>query len=199
MLLARRCIHKPDEGFDHRLYRRRSINVDRQHYRCDFTPSQVGRGKTAASRRPVRLLPEQWGTYFEPFIGGGALLVELANRGRLGRAVIGDLNPELMNLYRVVKRDPGALTRALSDGKYRNDPESFGILRKEFNGLIGTGKAAGQPGCSPGVPEQAQLQRSLAGEPERTIQCPVRQACPAQPPFFPGSPGIQPDVYRELC
>lgn len=97
-------------------------------------------GKRQLRSDLLRLLPEQWGTYFEPFIGGGALLAELASRGRLGRAVIGDLNPELMNLYRVVKRDPVALARALSDEKFRNTPESFGMLREEFNALIGSGK-----------------------------------------------------------
>lgn len=97
-------------------------------------------GKRQLRSDLVRLLPGEWGTYFEPFIGGGALLVELANRGSLGRAVISDLNPELMNLYRVVKRDPEALARALSEEKYRNSPESFLQLRDEFNALIGSGK-----------------------------------------------------------
>ena len=99
--------------------------------------------KWAGGKRQLRTeltcrLPDQWGTYFEPFIGGGALLVELANLGRLDRAVVGDKNPELVNLYRVVKSDPEGLTRALSDVKFRNDDESFRLLKAEFNSLIGT-------------------------------------------------------------
>jgi DNA adenine methylase len=97
-------------------------------------------GKRQLRSELTRRLPDRWGTYFEPFIGGGALLVELANTGRLGRAVIGDKNPELVNLYRVVKQDPDALTRALSDEKFRNDDESFRQLKAEFNALIGTRK-----------------------------------------------------------
>ena len=101
--------------------------------------------KWAGGKRQLRSeltcrLPDRWGTYFEPFIGGGALLVELANLGLLGRAVIGDKNPELVNLYRVVKQDPEKLTRALSDVKFRNDEESFRQLKAEFNALIGTRK-----------------------------------------------------------
>jgi DNA adenine methylase len=95
-------------------------------------------GKRQLRSELTRRLPDRWGTYFEPFIGGGALLVELANLGRLGRAVIGDKNPELVNLYRVVKDNPDELTRALLDEKFRNDEESFRLLKAEFNALIGT-------------------------------------------------------------
>jgi DNA adenine methylase len=97
-------------------------------------------GKRQLRSELTRRLPDRWGTYFEPFIGGGALLVELANLNLLGRAVIGDLNPELVNLYRVVKRDPEGFTRVLSDEKFRNDEESFRQLKAEFNALIGTKK-----------------------------------------------------------
>jgi DNA adenine methylase len=97
-------------------------------------------GKRQLRSELVSRLPYRWGTYFEPFIGGGALLVELANLGRLDHAVIGDKNPELVNLYRVVKRDPGKLARALTDVKFRNDEESFRQLKAEFNALIGTKK-----------------------------------------------------------
>ena len=97
-------------------------------------------GKRQLLSELTRRLPDRWGTYFEPFIGGGALLVELANLDRLDRAVIGDKNPELVNLYRVVKQDPEGLSRALSDEKFRNDEDSFRQLKTEFNALIGTKK-----------------------------------------------------------
>lgn len=95
-------------------------------------------GKRQLRSELVRRLPDHWDTYFEPFMGGGALLVELANKGLLGRAVAGDKNPELVNLYRVVKHDPGGLAQALSDEKFLNTEESFQLLRAEFNALIGT-------------------------------------------------------------
>lgn len=61
--------------------------------------------KWAGGKR--QLLPElkkyvpskPYKTYYEPFIGGGALLFELQNR----RAVINDSNSELINCYQVVK------------------------------------------------------------------------------------------------
>jgi len=118
--------------------RRRSISEDHQHYGVIVPLLKWAGGKRQLRSELTGLLPDHWGTYFEPFIGGGALLVELANLGRLDRAVIGDKNPELVNLYRVVKQDPERLTRALADEKFRNDDESFRQLKAEFNALIGT-------------------------------------------------------------
>lgn len=97
-------------------------------------------GKRQLRSELIRRLPVRWGTYFEPFIGGGALLVELANLGRLGKAVAGDKNPELVNLYRVVRQDPDRLITAVTDPKFRNDAMSFRQLRAEFNSLIGTNR-----------------------------------------------------------
>jgi DNA adenine methylase len=116
----------------------RSICEDRQNYGVIVPLLKWAGGKRQLRSELTSRLPDRWGTYFEPFIGGGALLVELANLGRLDRAVIGDKNPELVNLYRVVKQDPEGLVRALADEKFRNDDESFRQLKAEFNALIGT-------------------------------------------------------------
>jgi len=82
-------------------------------------------------------LPPEWNTYYEPFVGGGALLVGLENEGLLTRGVISDLNSELVNLYRVVQDTPGALIAALADEAFQNDEESYRILKERFNSLIG--------------------------------------------------------------
>lgn len=47
--------------------------------------------------------------YIEPFIGGGALAFDLEHPN----TVISDLNPELINLYEVVKYNPDCLIEAL--------------------------------------------------------------------------------------
>ncbi|NMB79879.1 MAG: DNA adenine methylase [Methanomicrobiales archaeon] len=92
-------------------------------------------GKRQLRTHLVSLLPARWDTYYEPFIGGGALLVELANLDRLSTAVIGDKNPELVNLYTVVRDMPDALSGELEQEKFQNDEGSFNRLRTEFNAL----------------------------------------------------------------
>ena len=61
--------------------RRRSINEDRQHNGVIVPLLKWAGGKRQLRSELTRRLPDRWGTYFEPFIGGGALLVELANTG----------------------------------------------------------------------------------------------------------------------
>ena len=83
-------------------------------------------------------LPKKWNTYFEPFVGGGALLVNLQNQKRVSNAVISDLNGELINLYRVVKTNPEKLIEALHNDEFQNNEESFNRLKTEFNYLVGS-------------------------------------------------------------
>lgn len=49
------------------------------------------------------------GTYYEPFLGGGALLLHIAPE----HAVCSDINPELINFYNVVKNDIDSLIELL--------------------------------------------------------------------------------------
>jgi len=60
-------------------------------------------GKRQIIKSLLEKLPSHFSTYFEPFLGGGALLVELYNRGILKNAVVSDINLELINLYTAVK------------------------------------------------------------------------------------------------
>lgn len=68
-------------------------------------------------------LPVHYERYFEPFFGGGAALLAIAPK----RAVINDLNCELINLYRVVKEHPSELIALLET--YPNNEEFYYYLR----------------------------------------------------------------------
>ena len=63
--------------------------------------------------------------YYEPFIGGGALLFHL----RPAKAVINDLNPELVNTYRIIKEHPKELIAELLEHESKNNEEYFYHIR----------------------------------------------------------------------
>ena len=94
-------------------------------------------GKRQLLNEIGKRLPDEIGTYFEPFVGGGALLVNLKNKERISRAVISDLNSELINLYNVVKKNPDKLIDALSCEEFENSEEAYRNLKNEFNTLTG--------------------------------------------------------------
>ncbi len=61
------------------------------------------------------------GTYYEPFLGGGALLLHLQPK----HAFCSDINPELINFYRVVKDDVEALVESLEKDFIPNHSKEF--------------------------------------------------------------------------
>src|SRR5690606_28417507 len=61
--------------------------------------------------------------YFEPFIGGGAVLFHLQPQN----AVINDFNEELINVYNVIKTNPDALIADLK--KHENTADYFYQIR----------------------------------------------------------------------
>lgn len=63
------------------------------------------------------LFPSSFGRYFEPFIGGGAVFLDLRPR----RATLSDLNPELMNCWVTARDNPVALMRLLDAHVYEQD------------------------------------------------------------------------------
>jgi DNA adenine methylase len=75
-------------------------------------------GKTKLLPELLKHVPEEIGTYVEPFVGGGALFFELARQGRFQRAAICDANEELINAYIVIWRSLPALLVQLDRHKY---------------------------------------------------------------------------------
>lgn len=67
--------------------------------------------------------PKNYKSYFEPFIGGGALLfAKLPNKG-----FISDINPELVNAYTVIRDDVEGLIRSLK--RHKNEESHFYAVR----------------------------------------------------------------------
>jgi len=70
-------------------------------------------GKSLLSKRILQLLPERIETYYEPFFGGGAVFFALARERRFTRAVLSDVNPELVNVYSTLRHDVDAVIKRL--------------------------------------------------------------------------------------
>ncbi len=58
-------------------------------------------GKTQIIQEILKLIPNSYSTYFEPFLGGGALLFQL----KPIKAIVSDYNLELITAYRCFKDD----------------------------------------------------------------------------------------------
>ncbi|WP_032121107.1 DNA adenine methylase [Clostridium amazonitimonense] len=71
-----------------------------------------------------KFIPSRITTYYEPFIGGGAVLFDIQPK----KAVINDVNCELVNLYEVIKDYPDELIEDLK--KHKNEEDYFYQLRE---------------------------------------------------------------------
>ncbi|MEO7427161.1 MAG: DNA adenine methylase [Fibrobacteria bacterium] len=68
--------------------------------------------------------PKKYAGYYEPFIGGGAVLFDVQPK----KAVINDVNGEIINAYKVIRDHTDELISALR--KHKNEAEYFYQLRE---------------------------------------------------------------------
>ncbi len=71
-----------------------------------------------------KYLPQTFNTYYEPFVGAGALLFEMQPK----KAVINDVNTDLINCYTVIRDLPTDLIQDLK--KHENSSEYFYSIRE---------------------------------------------------------------------
>lgn len=91
-------------------------------------------GKRSLVPRILKELPRQIDTYYEPFVGGAAVFLALAEEKRFRRAVITDKNAELINLYTVVRDDVVKLLGLLEVLQQRTSEQDYYELRAERGG-----------------------------------------------------------------
>jgi DNA adenine methylase len=82
-------------------------------------------GKRQLLPEILKYIPKHINKYYEPFIGGGALLFEL----QPPKAVINDRNKELINCYQVIENSLDELRSELSKDKYSNSETSYYKMR----------------------------------------------------------------------
>lgn len=106
------------------------------------SPASVSAGSASVVARPLlkwaggkrqlldairRRLPNEIDTYYEPFVGGGAVFFSLAMEGRFRRAVLSDQNAELIETYQAVRDDVESVIGELR--KFRHSEEAYYKIR----------------------------------------------------------------------
>jgi DNA adenine methylase len=84
---------------------------------------KVTGGKRKLVPEILQVLPLTFGTYHEPFLGGGALFFALKPE----KAILSDLNGKLINVYKVIRNDVDSLIRHLK--KYKNSEKFYYKIR----------------------------------------------------------------------
>lgn len=85
-------------------------------------------GKTQLLDVIVPLLPRNYNRYYEPFVGGAALLLEAQPK----QATINDINTELTTTYEIIKREPNDLIKSLKKKVTQHNKKE---PREYFNGI----------------------------------------------------------------
>lgn len=89
---------------------------------------------------PLKLKMGSIKRYIEPFVGGGAVFFDIYNNYQIQEAFLFDINPELVILYNVIKRDVESLILELNKirTEYRltEDTKAYYYARRdEYNSL----------------------------------------------------------------
>jgi DNA adenine methylase len=79
--------------------------------------------------------PKKFGTYFEPFLGGGSVFFYVKQKYNPTRCIISDTNIDLVNTYRHVRDTPKKLIESLAKLKSQNSKEFYYKIREKFNNL----------------------------------------------------------------
>ncbi len=80
-------------------------------------------------------IPEDIGTYYEPFFGAGAVYFHLWNSGRIKKAVLSDLNFELYNVHDQIKKNVDDLLDYCENMNLTSNERTYYQNRDRFNEL----------------------------------------------------------------
>lgn len=82
-----------------------------------------------------RYFPKSYGTYFEPFLGAGAVFFHLTSKDMIAESIISDSNMDLMNCYSVTRNRLKSLLSNLRILQKRVNDKSFyySHVRPRFN------------------------------------------------------------------
>jgi DNA adenine methylase len=84
-------------------------------------------GKSQLIGQYIPFFPQEFNTYYEPFLGGGAVFFHLLPPA----AVLSDINPELINVYCCVKDDVESLIELLALHQEKHDKDYYYWMRSQ--------------------------------------------------------------------
>lgn len=99
-------------------------------------------GKSQLAQKIREMLPDEFETYYEPFVGGGALLLDLLPN----YAVVNDINPELTNMYLQIKYNVSGVIKFLrildkQHEEWSEPKDYYYLVRSTFNKELGSDTA----------------------------------------------------------
>src|SRR5665213_4588759 len=80
-------------------------------------------GKTKLLHEIRKHYPKEYGTYFEPFLGGAAVLLDICPE----RAIVSDKNEELINFYEQIRDNCEAVCELCQS--FSNDEKTYYDIR----------------------------------------------------------------------
>ena len=96
-------------------------------------------GKTQFLEIINLLLPHQYNNFIEPFVGGGAVFLNLQPQ----QLIINDINQELITTYQVIIKQPQELLKLLKEYEKNHSKDFYETLRSQApNNLTELGTAA---------------------------------------------------------
>lgn len=74
-----------------------------------------------------RMPDREFDLYVEPFLGGGALFLELYRQGRIKKAILNDRNPELIRTWRMIRDNPTGVINSYK--QWQSDEDTYYKVR----------------------------------------------------------------------
>lgn len=121
------CSRKNNQrDFNSRMAGLHLSNYPGKDYIAVVPPLKWAGGKRWFAANHLDLLPASFNTYVEPFMGSGALFFSVSP----DKAVLSDINSELINLYEVIRDIPDALGAKLNEHQRRHCADYYYEVRR---------------------------------------------------------------------
>jgi DNA adenine methylase len=123
------------------LNRNSAINSKSAHPFLKWAGGKSQLVKHFKSLYPVELKSGKIKNYFEPFLGGGAVFFDIAQKYRIDAATLFDINEEIVLVYNVIQKDVFSLLEYLEKfqcdfqetDKHDKQAKYFYSIREKFN------------------------------------------------------------------